>query len=102
MRKLIAVLSVMVVLVLAGGAVAMAQDGDAILGKWKTGNGKAIVEIYKCQDNYCGKMVWLLEPNDEAGKPKTDIKNPDASKQSRPLLGLNMVWALKYVGENNY
>ena len=46
---------------------------DAIVGVWKTGEGTAMVRMYKNGDKYQGKIVWLKEPNDpETGKPKVD------------------------------
>ena len=53
-----------------------ADNPDGIVGVWKTGEGTAMVRIYKNGDKYQGKIVWLKEPNDpETGKPKVD-KNP--------------------------
>ncbi len=71
-------------------AVAYAIDkyADSIIGVWKTGSGKGMVRIYKEGDKYYGKIVWLKEPNDETGKPKTDKNNNDVSLRNRPLLGL--------------
>jgi uncharacterized protein (DUF2147 family) len=39
------------------------NNPDAILGNWKTGEGTAVVQIYKQGSNYYGKIVWLKEPN---------------------------------------
>ncbi|MBR0321358.1 MAG: DUF2147 domain-containing protein, partial [Bacteroidales bacterium] len=55
---------------------AMAQD---VIGKWKLGDGSAVVEIYKSGDSFNGKIVWLEEPTDAAGKPSVDKNNPDKS-----------------------
>lgn len=66
---------------------------DAIVGVWKTGEGNAMVRIYKNGDKYQGKIVWLKEPNDpETGKPKIDKNHPDESSRTRPILGLVNVW----------
>ena len=44
-------------------------------------------------------LVWLKEPNDPAtGRPKTDKNNADASKQSRPLIGVPIVLGMKPSG----
>jgi uncharacterized protein (DUF2147 family) len=46
--------------------------------------------------------VWLKEPTDPAtGRPKTDKNNADASKQSRPLLGVQIVLGMKPSGTPN-
>lgn len=66
---------------------------DAIVGVWKTGEGTAMVRIFKNGEKYQGKIVWLKEPNDpETGKPKVDKNHPDESSRTRPILGLINVW----------
>lgn len=68
-----------------------AQNKDAILGKWVNSTGEAHVDITKKGEKYFGKIVWLKEPKDEKGVTKTDVKNPDAALQSRPILGLEIL-----------
>lgn len=80
-----------------------AQEGnpDGIVGVWKTGEGNAMVRIYKNGEKYQGKIVWLKEPNDpETGKAKTDKNHPDEANRSRPLLGLINVWGFTYSDKN--
>jgi len=62
---------------------------DAIIGFWKTGNGNAIVEIYKTNNKYFGKIVWLAEPIDpNTGIAKVDSKNPNEALRTKPIIGL--------------
>ncbi|WP_316818495.1 DUF2147 domain-containing protein [Pedobacter nyackensis] len=68
-----------------------AQNKDAIVGKWLNASGEAHVEITKRGDKYFGKIVWLKDPKDEKGTVKTDIKNPDESLRSKPILGLEIL-----------
>ena len=57
------------------------------------------MRITNCGGALCGALVWLKEPNDPAtGQPKTDKNNADASKQSRPLLGVQIVLGMKPSG----
>ena len=79
-----------------------AQDGDAILGQWYTDEERSIVEIYKCAQHYCGKIVWLKYPKDEEGREKVDKENPDETKKSRKLIGLNILWGFSYEGEDGW
>ncbi|MEW5724515.1 MAG: DUF2147 domain-containing protein [Thermodesulfobacteriota bacterium] len=102
MKKLPLILMVVLFLVPTLGALALAQDGDAVLGKWTVAGGKAIIEIYKCKDKYCGKIIGLREPKNPDGTDKLDVNNPDESKRTRPLMGLVLLWGLKYVGDNKY
>ncbi len=53
---------------------AEAQKADDIVGIWMPSEGTSYIHIYKNDENekYYGRIVWLKEPNDESGKPKTD------------------------------
>ncbi|MDR2971328.1 MAG: DUF2147 domain-containing protein [Bacteroidales bacterium] len=76
------------------------QSADAIVGTYLKADGKSKVEFYKSGDTYSGKVVWLKEPNDENGKPRKDVKNPDKSLRDRALLGLVTITGLKFDGNN--
>ncbi|MFM8591637.1 MAG: DUF2147 domain-containing protein [Sphingomonadales bacterium] len=74
---------------------------DAIVGVWKTGEGTAMVRIYKNGEKYQGKIVWLKEPNDpETGKPKIDKNHPEEASRTRPILGLVNVWGFVAADKN--
>lgn len=60
---------------------------DIIIGTWMNGSGKGQVQIYKQGNKYYGKLIWLKEPNDDKGNPKTDVKNPTVSLRDKPLMG---------------
>jgi uncharacterized protein (DUF2147 family) len=80
--------------------IAPARAADAI-GTWYTADKDSQVKITNCGGALCGTLVWLKQPNDPAtGKPKLDKNNADASKQSRPLLGVPIVLAMKPSGPN--
>jgi uncharacterized protein (DUF2147 family) len=79
-----------------------AQDADAILGEWLTEEGKAKVEIYSCEDSYCGKIVWLKEPKNPDGTNKRDANNPDENLRSRTIVGTNILTGLRYEGEEEW
>ncbi len=100
MKRIVLIMGLLALVGLAG--VSLASEGDAILGQWLTAEGLSAVEIYKCGDAYCGKIVWLKEPLDKEGKEKTDINNPDESLRSRKLMGLQILEGLKYKGNNEY
>jgi uncharacterized protein (DUF2147 family) len=81
-------------------ATTVLANPDAIVGFWRTGDGGAVVQIYKTGDKYFGKIVWLKEPNDpETGKPKVDKKNADEKLKSRPIMGLENLRDFKFVKE---
>lgn len=68
-----------------------AQNKDAVVGKWLSATGEGQIEIYKRADKYFGKLSWIKDPNDEKGKPKLDIKNPNLSLHVKPILGLEIL-----------
>lgn len=70
---------------------AEANDGDKLIGVWKPSNGRSMVKIEKIGSKYYGRIVWLLEPNDESGKPRKDDNNPDESLRSTPLKGYRIL-----------
>jgi len=74
---------------------ALAQESDAVLGVWLTQDKDSKVEIYKKNNKYHGKIVWLKEPN-ENGKPKVDDDNPDVNKRKRPIMGLVLMTNFEY------
>lgn len=78
-------------LLLSNSLFSQKPNADVILGTWLTASGKAKVLIYKEGTKYNGRIVWLKNPTYEDGKPKVDKNNPDKSKQTTPLMGLNML-----------
>jgi len=79
--------------------------GDDILGVWNTAEGRSRVEVSNCGDRYCGRIIWLKEPNyppndkqGMAGQVKVDRKNPDPQLRTRALLGLEILKDFHYDG----
>jgi uncharacterized protein (DUF2147 family) len=71
------------------------------MGTWYTADNDSQVRITNCGGALCGNLTWLKTPIDPAtGQPKLDKNNADASKQSRPLLGVPIVLGMKPSGPN--
>ena len=86
---------------LVGGASIMPAMAASPLGTWYTADNDSQVRIVNCGGALCGNLVWLKTPIDpDTGKPKLDKHNADASKQSRPLIGVPIVLAMKPSGPN--
>ncbi len=105
MRKSIIIL---IVSTLSASAICRA-DGDDILGVWNNQEKDAKIEIFKCGDKYCGKVISLREPNYPAGStegmpgsPRHDNNNPDPAKRSRPIIGLQIMNNFIVVGEGTW
>jgi uncharacterized protein (DUF2147 family) len=71
-------------------------------GTWLSESGTTKVLITDCGGKLCGKVVWLKDPTGADGKPKTDKYNEDASKRSRPLLGVPVVQGMAPDGDNKW
>jgi uncharacterized protein (DUF2147 family) len=72
-------------------------------GMWLTQGGNSRIRLADCGGALCGTIVWLKEPNDpDTGKPKTDKNNSDASKRSRPLIGVQIVLGMKPAGTDKW
>ena len=87
-------------------AIAPARAADP-LGTWLTPadseKGRGKIRIENCGGAICGKLVWLEKPIDpKTNKPKLDENNVDASKQSRPLLGIPIVLDMKPAGDGKW
>jgi len=96
---------VLLILALAGAgatvAAAKAQTRADLSGRWATQGFGSVVEVRPCAGaptTLCGRIVWLWEPRDAAGRPRTDARNPDAALQSRSLVGVEIVRGLRETG----
>ena len=71
-------------------------DPAGVLGLWMTEKNTAAIEIYPCEENLCGKIVWLARPYKRDGKNvKRDDRNPNPALRDRPYCGIETIWGLK-------
>ncbi|MCV0427973.1 MAG: DUF2147 domain-containing protein [Roseibium sp.] len=75
----------------ASSVLAHAADAK---GDWVRPNGASKIRISSCGNSLCGKLIWLKDP-------RNDTQNPDASKRSRPLVGVEIVQSMKPTGKTN-
>ncbi|RXK81394.1 DUF2147 domain-containing protein [Filimonas effusa] len=60
---------------------------DNIERTWYNAEKTSKIQVYKATDGkFYGKIVWLQKPNDDSGKPRTDIKNTNEKLRTQPLL----------------
>jgi len=88
--------------------MALAQEPDAILGVWATEDNESKIEIFKCGDAYCAKIIEIEEqvypeddPHGMAGQVKVDRLNPDETKRNDPIVGLQIMSTLKFKKKKN-
>lgn len=91
------------------GLPAAAAHPDDIVGKWWSQRRDVQVEIYRQNETYAGRIVWLKEPNYRAtdprgmgGKPRIDRDNPDPAKRTRPILGLTIMSDFRCTGNGHW
>lgn len=68
------------------------------VGIWLIGDKDGKVEIYQSGNQLEGKVVWIKQPTDAGGQPKTDTENPDEILRARPIL--NLVFIKGFQKEN--
>lgn len=73
-----------------------AGDPDKLVGIWKPSDGRSMIKIEKIGSKFYGRIVWLIEPNDENGKPRVDVNNPEESLRSTPLKGYRILKDFTY------
>jgi uncharacterized protein (DUF2147 family) len=74
------------------------------MGVWIDDTDQGAVEIAPCEGTtkLCGRIVWLKAPVDAKGKPFTDGLNPDKSKRSQPICGLQVIGNLVRQKDGSY
>jgi uncharacterized protein (DUF2147 family) len=83
--------------VLAAPVIAQATgpDPSGVLGLWLSEKEKVLVDIYRCEDELCAKIVWLAKPYRRSGEFKRDRKNPDPALRDRGWCGIEVIRGLK-------
>ena len=81
---------------MALGTLAQAQTAEDAFGIWLNPENKSQTEFYKCGDGVCAKIVKVTDGQ------KTDDKNPDAAKRSRPIVGLVIMQGAKKTGARQW
>jgi len=94
--------------VLMTATTAFGAGPGNVLGLWKTDGGDSQLELFRCGEKICGKIVWLKVPDyidsrdGPVGKTKVDRKNPDPALRNRPILGLQVMKGLTAKGDKRW
>jgi uncharacterized protein (DUF2147 family) len=75
---------------------AQAQTAEDAFGVWRHPENGSHVEMYKCGGGLCARIAKVVDGQ------KTDDKNPDAAKRSRPVVGLVIMSGAKKTGEGTW
>ncbi|MCJ2179057.1 DUF2147 domain-containing protein [Novosphingobium album (ex Hu et al. 2023)] len=73
----------------AFGNPAFADSPDSVLGKWQTPVRHGVVEIARCGESVCGRL--LESDGIRADADLRDVNNKDAAKRTRKVKGLAML-----------
>ena len=93
--KSIATAAVLLGLSMASGP-ALAQAAEDAFGVWLNPENQSNVEFYRCGDGLCAKVTKVSDGQ------KTDDKNPDPAKRTRPIVGLVIMEGAKKSGDNKW
>lgn len=73
-----------------------AQNSDAILGKWINEKEDRVIEVYKNNDLYYGKVIWLEDSEKGKGTERLDLNNPNNLLQKRNIIGIDFLMIFSY------
>lgn len=72
-------------------------NSDQIIGTWLIESKDAKIEIFKKDNEYCGKLVWSNTMYEADGKTsKKDVNNTEASLRTRNIKDLLILRDFKY------
>lgn len=95
-----AVLAALSLVAIAAIQTAAAEPGERRsrqpMGRWATAGFGSIVELAPCHadgtgETMCGRILWLWDALDSAGRPRVDEENPEARARNRPLVGVEIL-----------
>ncbi|KAA2235652.1 DUF2147 domain-containing protein [Salinarimonas soli] len=67
-----------------------------IAGDWVVADQTAVIRIAPCKDALCGTVVWTKTPGG------IDEHNPDPSRRTQPVLGLEIIKTMKSAGPDRW
>lgn len=74
------------ILVLIGSFI---QPEDRILGDYWTPDKTGKIRIFRCQDHYCGKILWRQDA-------RKDQENPNPNLRERSVVGIVFLKGFEY------
>ncbi|MCD4651806.1 MAG: DUF2147 domain-containing protein, partial [Candidatus Cloacimonetes bacterium] len=96
---------VIIVLFLLMLSMLSAVEENVLLGEWIMDDGKIRSHAFQEPDSsYSAVITWMKKPNfpdahPKAGQPATDVRNPDESLRTRPVIGIKFLNGLEFNGK---
>jgi uncharacterized protein (DUF2147 family) len=88
--------SFLILITLFTSYVSLAQNENQIIGTWQTEAKDGKMEVFKCGDKYCGKLLTGKNIINADGTSKKDINNPDEKLRNRDLVGTTILTNLTF------
>lgn len=73
-----------------------AQNADNLLGTYMTSEQDGMIEIFKKDNKYFGKLIWTKTPG------KLDDHNPDAKQKADKLVGKEILKNFDFDGKTTW
>lgn len=89
----IKLLTIAIIALFTATLSAQTTPQDAVIGVWFNAEKDGKIQIYKQNDKFFGKIVWMKEK-------RNDTENPDAKLRSNDLLGAVLLKNFKYTGKS--
>lgn len=102
MKRKLSFAALLFVFIITSVYAQKSTEADAIVGVWLVESKDAKVQIFKVDNKYDGKIVWLKNPTYDDGTEKVDKENPDQKLQKRPIFGLKMLKGFIYDEDNEW
>ena len=92
MKQILTIIAILLV----GKFTAIAAEPN-ISGVWLVGDKDYKIELKRVASGEIeGRVVWMKEPNDKNGKPRTDVDNDNPALRNVPVMGLKTVYNFKW------
>ena len=72
------------------------ESSDKIVGVWLNENKNNKIEMYKVDDTYSAKIVWIEQLENNPGLDPKDKNNPIPERRNQSILGMDIITGLKY------
>jgi uncharacterized protein (DUF2147 family) len=69
------------------------KNGDEIIGLYWSPKKDAKIEIFKRNNRYYGRSVWVASM-------RKDVKNPEETLKNRELLGIELLTGFSFIGDS--
>jgi uncharacterized protein (DUF2147 family) len=104
MKQLLFIFSLFIGLLFAFASPPEDGSRNHVTGIWLSENKKQkiIVSYDSTSKFYIGKIVWMYEDEQTAGRTMLDSKNPNKKLQTRRLTGITLIYNLKLIGKDRF